>query len=341
MSPILEKRSVLGGLWRSPSRIAVTTMTVLLLAKPLWLLLSWGLLNAVFHADLQACNAVAGHGACWGVVTQKWSLILMGRIPEVNQPAAWVAVGILSILLWVSFRTRWAIPTKAVAWAIGLPLACALLSPIPLDRMGGLPLTLLLAIFGYGFALPLGLLLAVGRRSANRVLSTLCAVYIETCRALPLLTVLFLAAFVVPLVVPDLGGPLLIRVVVIVAIFEAAYLAEVWRGGLQALSQGQTDAGLALGMKGQQIFVWVVLPQVFRVTAPALLNSFVTLFKESSLVTVVSLFELSGSLSLALSGDVQWRQYYLEGYLFIALVYWLYCYGLARGRLPEKTIDNQ
>lgn len=319
----------------------VSGLIIAALAKPVWWLVSWAVLHAVFQPDLQACAAAAGQGACWGVVAQKWPLILMGRIPAAHQPAAWVAVGLLTLLLWTSFRTHWAFRIKVIAWCLLLPLACALLSPVPLDRMGGLPLTLILAIFGYGLALPLGLLLAVGRRSPKPVVSTVCAVYIETCRALPLLTVLFLAAFVVPLLMPALSGALLVRVVIIVALFEAAYLAEVWRGGFQALSKGQMDAALALGLRPRQAFVWVLVPQVFRIAAPALLNSFVTLFKESSLVTVVSLFELSGSLSLALSGDVQWRQYYLEGYLFVALVYWLYCYGLARGRPPEKKIEIQ
>jgi general L-amino acid transport system permease protein len=121
-----------------------------------------------------------------------------------------------------------------------------------------------------------------------------------------------------------------VRVVVTVGLFSAAYLAEVVRGGLQSVPQGQPQAALALGLGAWQTQRYVVVPQALMACYPSLVNSFVTLFKECSLVTIVSLFELTGSLSLALGGDVLWRPFYLEGYLFIAAIYWAYCYGLGR-----------
>ncbi|NJM32730.1 MAG: amino acid ABC transporter permease [Limnobacter sp.] len=185
-------------------------------------------------------------------------------------------------------------------------------------------------------AFPLAVGLALGRQSQRRWLSMACATYIELLRALPLVVVLFIAAFVVPSVLaallPEAGGAgntdLLARVVVTIAFFSAAYLAEVLRGGLQALPEGQQQAAYALGLNYPRTMRWVVLPQVIKASAPGLMNSFVTLFKECSLVSIVSLFELTGAVKLAISGDVAWRAYSLEVYLFVALIYWGFCHTL-------------
>jgi len=206
----------------------------------------------------------------------------------------------------------------------------ASLPAVPTNLWGGLPLTLVLSTVGFGLAFPLALLLALGRRSAFAPLRGLCIAYIELLRALPLVAVLFLAAFVLPLWLPGDGLDLFTRVLLTISFFSAAYLAEVLRGGLQAVPLGQAQAAKALGLNVVQRNVHVMLPQAIRACLPSLVNSFVTLFKECSLVTIVALFELTGALSLALAGDVQWRSFYFEGYLFIGLVYWAYCFGLSK-----------
>lgn len=321
-------------------------LVLLVVLLPLaWNILDWALLGAVFQADLQACRLAAGEGACWGVVAEKWRLILFGRYPLDEQWRAGLVAVLWTVLLFTTAARALSTRLLALAWGFVLPTAWVLMAgglfslpPVPTSLWGGLPLTLIISTLGFGLAFPLALLLALGRRSKIKPVSWACTAYIELLRALPLVAVLFLAAFVLPLWLPRIvpggladGGPdLFTRVLLTIALFSAAYLAEVLRGGLQAVPQGQHQAALALGLNTVQSHLQVVLPQAIRACLPSLVNSFVTLFKECSLVAIVALFELTGALSLALAGDVQWRDFYLEGYLFIALVYWAYCFGLSK-----------
>lgn len=309
----------------------------LLLAPLAWALLDWAVLSAVFRPDLQACQQATGKGACWGVVAEKWRIILFGRYPVAEQWRAATVLVLWSALLFATAANVFKSKTTFALWALLLPASAVLLhggfadlAVVPTSLWGGLPLTLILSTVGFALALPLAVLLALGRQSAFAPLRRFCIAYIELLRALPLVTVLFLAAFVLPLWLPGEGLDLFTRVLLTIALFSAAYLAEVLRGGLQAVPAGQAQAAKALGLNVVQRNVHVVLPQAIRACLPSLTNSFVTLFKECSLVTIVALFELTGALSLALAGDVQWRSFYLEGYLFIGLVYWAYCFGLSK-----------
>jgi general L-amino acid transport system permease protein len=155
--------------------------------------------------------------------------------------------------------------------------------------------------------------------------------YVELIRGVPLISVLFMASFVLPLFMPQ-GTTIdvLARVLIGMTLFSAAYLAEVVRGGLQAVPRGQTEVAMALGFGRWPVQRDIVLPQALRLVVPALTNNVVGTLKDTSLVTVVGLFELTGALGLALGGDPTWRPFYLEGYLFIAAVYWLLCFGLSR-----------
>lgn len=308
-----------------------------LVAPVLWALLDWALFSAVFRPDLEACKAAVGEGACWGVVAEKWRIIVLGRYPL---DAQWRPMLLLLVWTPLMFATagRWLKPASLVLlWAVLAPATVLLLHggalalpEVPTNLWSGLPLTLLISVGGFAGAFPLALLLALGRRSGWWPVRTLCIAYIETLRALPLVAVLFLAAFVLPLFLPGEGLDLFTRVLITIALFSAAYLAEVLRGGLQAVPGGQAMAAKALGMGSFHTQWLVVLPQAIRACQPGLVNSFVTLFKECSLVTIVALFELTGALGLALSGDVQWRSFYLEAYLFIGFVYWAYCFGLSK-----------
>jgi general L-amino acid transport system permease protein len=223
-------------------------------------------------------------------------------------------------------------------WLVTLALSVVLmrggifgLEPVPTNRWGGLPLTIGLAVVGLALAFPLALLLALGRRSQWPAARTLCATYIELVRGVPLISVLFMASFLLPLLWPAGWQPdVLIRVLAGLSLFVAAYLAEIIRGGLQAVPRGQTEVAMALGFGRWPVQRDIVLPQALRIVVPALTNSVVGTLKDTSLVTVVGLFELTGALGLALGGDPTWRPFYLEGYLFIALVYWVLCFGLSR-----------
>ena len=306
-----------------------------LLAPLVWALLDWAVFSAVFVPNLQACQQAAGQGACWGVVAEKWRVILFGRYPLEEQWRAGIVLVLWSVLLFATAARVFKARHGFMAWSLVLPASAVLLATgAPTNLWGGLPLTLILSTVGFGLAFPLAVLLALGRQSSNTWVRSVCTAYIELLRALPLVTVLFLAAFVLPLWLPTgvqgEGLDLFTRVLLTIALFSAAYLAEVLRGGLQAVPQGQGMAAKALGLNAFQRNMLVVLPQAVRACLPSLTNSFVTLFKECSLVSIVALFELTGALSLALAGDVLWRSFYLEGYLFIGLVYWAYCFGLSK-----------
>jgi general L-amino acid transport system permease protein len=297
----------------------------------------WAVLHAVFRADAEACRALQ-HGACWGVIAEKWRPMLFGRYPYEDQWRPAVAVAVLSAVTMLSAWPRswrwWLLPL----WVVSLALYVVLmrggvmgLAPVPTSRWGGLPLTIGLAVVGLALAFPLALLLALGRRSQWPAARALCATYIELVRGVPLISVLFMASFLLPLLWPAGWQPdVLLRVLAGLSVFVAAYFAEIIRGGLQAVPRGQTDAAMALGFGRWPVQRDVVLPQALRLVVPALTNSVVGTLKDTSLVTVVGLFELTGSLGLALGGDPTWRPFYLEGYLFIALVYWVMCFGLSR-----------
>ncbi len=320
----------------SPLRAAVTLLLGAATAWAVWHALDWGLLQAVFRPDADACRSAGG--ACWGVVAEKWRPLLFGRYPYDEQWRPAVAVALLSAVTLASAWPRcwrwWLAPLWAVALGgFGLLMHGGVLglAPVPTGRWGGLPLTIGLAVVGLALAFPLALALALGRRSEQPVVRTLTAGTIELVRGVPLISVLFMASYLVPLLWPAGWKPdVLVRVLAGLSLFVAAYLAEIIRGGLQAVPRGQVDAAMAMGFSRWQVQRHVVLPQALRMVVPALTNNVVGTLKDTSLVTIVGLFELTGALGLALGGDPTWRPFYLEGYLFIALVYWTLCFGLSR-----------
>ncbi|MDP3513038.1 MAG: amino acid ABC transporter permease [Sulfuritalea sp.] len=318
---------------------SVTTLA--LLAAALWWLpglIDWLLLQAVFRPDAAACEAANHAGACWGVVAEKYRVILFGRYPYEEQWRPLLATVLL--LLAILAGGMRLLPRNALlaAWALALPGFLLLmggggfgLSPVGSDLWGGLPLTLLLATLGMLLALPLALLVALGRQSSLPLLRGLCTLYVELVRGVPLISVLFLASFLFPIILPQgTSIDVLLRVQGGIVLFAAAYLSETIRGGLQGVPAGQRDAAAALGLGRWQAMRWIILPQALRAVVPSMMNSAVSIFKDTSLVTVVSMYELTGALSLALAGDAEWRSYHLEGYLFIGLTYWIGCYAMSR-----------
>jgi general L-amino acid transport system permease protein len=316
-----------------------TAISLCLIAAFVWLasaLLPWALFNAVFAVDLNACREARGEGACWGVIGEKWKLIIFGRYPfeEAWRPVV-ASVLMVSACIAISQRQYWRTGTFLIA-ALVLIGSVALmiggfagLQFVPTERLGGLSLTLLLAILGNILSLPLAVLLALGRTSNLPFIKVICTSFIELIRGVPLITVLFMASFMFPLFMPSGTNPdVLMRVAAGLIIFSAAYQAEVIRGGINSVPKGQIEAAQALGMGYWLIQSKIVLPQAFRVVVPPLVNSFIAIFKDTSLVTIVSMYELFGSLRLAL-GDPEWRAFYIEGFIFVALVYWLFCSAMS------------
>ncbi len=301
-------------------------------------IVEWGLIHAVFKPDNDACREVSGTGACWGVIAEKYRLIIFGRYPFDQQWRPLIATLLMIVLLVASCTrplwSKWLI----VAWAAVLAAFFILmrgglfgLTPVETSRWGGLPLTMMLSTLGIACAFPLAVLVALGRRSGLPAIRSLCIVYVELIRGVPLISVLFMASFMFPLFMPQgTQVDVLIRVFVGITLFAAAYLAEVVRGGLQAIPNGQVEAAASLGLSYWQTQRKIVLPQALRLVVPSIMNSFISTFKDTSLVTIVSLYDLTGSLALALGGDANWRQFYLEGYLFIAAIYWIGCFAMSR-----------
>jgi len=324
----------------SPAATLVTLAFALVLAWALWRVVDWGVLRAVVSPDNAACKAPE-RGACWGFVAEKWRLILFGRYPyEAQWRPALATLAVVAMLLvctWPALWTRRGSVLLAIGWTLAFAVFFVLmlggvfgLEHVGTERWGGLPLTVILTLIGMSASAPLGVLLALGRRSAMPLLRTLCVAYIELVRGVPFLTVLFVATFLLPLVLPP-GWRIdpFWRIVIGMVLFQSAYMAETVRGGLQALPRGQSEAGISLGLSYWQLQRSIVLPQALVAVIPAFVNNLLSTFMDTSLVTVVSMYDLTGALRLAL-GDQRWRDFFIEGYLFVAAIYFGSSYAMSR-----------
>jgi len=317
---------------------ALATLTILYLA---WALLppflEWALVKAIWWAqDSKACRDLQGAGACWAFITEKHRFIIFGTYPYEQHWRPGVASALLIALWCVSvLRTFWRWWLSLV-WVAGLALIATLmwggvlgLTYVENERWGGLILTLLLATFGSAFAFPLAVLLALGRRSRLPAVRAVCVGYIELVRGVPLISLLFMASVMLPLFLPEgLTIDKLLRAQIALILFAAAYLAEVVRGGLQAVSHHQYEAAEALGLGYWKRTLFVILPQALRYAIAPLVNTFIGLFKDTSLVVIIGLFDLLTSLKVSLQ-EPAWTGFGVEAYLFAAAVYFLFCWAMS------------
>jgi general L-amino acid transport system permease protein len=339
------RRNLFGG-WRN----ALTTVVIAAIAFAVVPgVAEWTIFSAVFAPDLAACNAARGTGACWGVIPEKTRFILLGRYPYAEQWRPEVATVLLVALLVASCTRRfwniWLVPTWiAVLAAFFVLMSGGVfgLSVVGGDQWGGLPLTIMLATLSVVLAFPIAILVALGRRSRLPAIRTVCVVYVELIRGVPLISVLFMASFLFPLFLPVGKSPdVLVRVVVGLTLFAAAYLAEVVRGGLQAIPAGQIEAAQSLGLGYWQTQRKIVLPQALAIVVPAIMNSFIGIFKDTSLVYIVSLYELTGAMQLALNSDADWRPFKIEAYIYITAIYFVFCFAMSRYSLwIEKRVSR-
>ena len=331
------------------SSLGSTIITIVLAALIAWWgfrFVEWALVHAVWSVpantdgapNTDACRAAAGIGACWAVIGDKYRLIMFGRYPYDEQwRPALVCLLFVSLYAISAVRLFWRreliLFWVATLTAIGILMWGGIfgLAPVTVDSWGGLPVTLILATFGLAFAFPLGVAVALGRRSAQLpAVKALSVLYVELIRGVPLVTLLFMASVMFPLFLPPgIDINVLLRAQVAVILFAGAYLAEVVRGGLQALPKGQYEAADALGLSYWKKTVFIILPQALRLVIPPLVNTFIGFFKDTSLVLIIGIFDLLSAGKLALA-DVSWRAYSTEVYLFLAAVYFLFCYVMAR-----------
>ena len=333
-------------LFSSPFNIALTLIAILFIAWFVPPLIRFLLIDATWSgADRTACipSPARPHpGACWAFVRVWSSYFVYGFYPigqrwRVDLFFLALAFG-AGWLLWLRAPRRdigavyffIVLPVLSLILLGGLPLIG--LSYVPTNLWGGILVTIVVATIGMVFSLPLGILLALGRRSRIPVVRWLSIMFIEFVRGVPLITVLFMASVMLPLFVPEpLAPDKLVRALIGVAMFASAYMAEVVRGGLVAIPRGQYEAAQALGLSYWRMTALIILPQALRVTLPNIVNVFIALFKDTTLVFIVGIFDFLRTVEVA-RGDQKWASPItsLTGYAFAALFYFVCCYAMSR-----------
>jgi len=328
------------------------TLLTLFAAYLVWLimppLIQWAFIDADWTGTTRA-DCTSG-GACWVFVQQRFGQFMYGFYPSELRwrvdLTLWLAI-IGAAPLFVPQMPRKAL--YGLAFLVVYPLLAFWLlhggfggmSTVPTSQWGGLMLTLVIAAVGIAGALPLGILLALGRRSDMPAIRVICVTFIEFWRGVPLITVLFMSSVMLPLFLPEgLSFDKLMRALIGVILFQSAYIAEVVRGGLQAIPKGQYEAAAAMGLGYWRMMGLVILPQALKLVIPGIVNTFIALFKDTSLVIIIGLFDLLNSIKQATT-DPAWLGMATEGYVFAALIFWIFCFGMSRySQHLERKLDT-
>ncbi|MFC1798480.1 amino acid ABC transporter permease [Thermodesulfobacteriota bacterium] len=337
---------VRGKLFNSWFNSILTIIILYLLWKIIPPLVRWVFVDSLWISSGAECKDVGG--ACWSVVPANIRFILFGFFPYELQWRPLLAMIILVCLLFYSQnRKRWK-RSLVYIWSAGLIVMGLLmkgglfgLAPVESTMWGGLPLTLLLSIFGLTAAYPLGVVLALGRQSQLPAIKSLCIVYIELIRGVPLISLLFMSSVVFPLFLPE-GMTInkLLRAQVAIILFTAAYIAEVVRGGLQGMSKGQYEAAESMGLNYYQTMRLVILPQALKIVIPPTVSVLISAFKDTSLVVIIALFDLLKTTQTVLS-DPRWMGFSAEAYIFIAIIYFLCCFFMSNySRQLERDLKT-
>jgi general L-amino acid transport system permease protein len=341
-----------------------TILTVLGIAIVVWVLpqiINWAFINAVWTGpDRTVCTTASQGGiqpdgwtgACWAFVNAKFGQFMFGTYP-VEERWRPILVAILFVALLVPMLIP-RVPRKglnAILLFVALPIVAFFLlvggvfglPHVETPRWGGLLVTLSLSFVGIAVSLPMGIVLALGRRSKMPIVKWLCIVFIETVRGIPLITVLFFASVMLPLFLPEgVSFDKYLRALIGVSLFAAAYMAEVVRGGLQAIPKGQYEGADSLGLGYWQKMGLIVLPQALKLVIPGIVNTFIGMLKDTSLVLIISIFDLLGVVKQNLS-DANWAtsQTARSGLVFAAFVFWLFCFGMSRYSMyTERRLDT-
>ena len=298
----------------------------------------WSVPNdAAGRPDTSSCRDIKGLGACWAVINEKHRFMLFGTYPyEQHWRPAVVCVLFVGLFIISAMRSFWRWEL-ALIWAAVLTVIAVLMwggvlgmPYVPQERWGGLPITLILATFGLAFAFPLAILVALGRRSKLPAIKALCVLYVELIRGVPLISLLFMASVMFPLFLPEgVNIDKLLRAQIAIILFAGAYLAEVVRGGLQALSKGQYEAADALGLSYWQKTGFIILPQALRLVIPPLVNTFIGFFKDTSLVLIIGIFDLLTAGKTAII-EPMWQGFAVEVYVTIGLIYFIFCFAMSQ-----------
>jgi general L-amino acid transport system permease protein len=314
----------------------LTILSVWLLLMAIPALFDWGFTRASFYAkNAQECREAGG--ACWAFIGEKYRFILFGTYPFEQQWRPLVAMLLfVAMLILSTWRRLWNI-SLLVLWIVGLGTAAILmwggifgLTYVENSNWGGLPITLLLATFAIALSFPVGVVLALGRRSKMPAIKSICVVYIELIRGVPLISLLFMASLMLPLFLPEgLTIDKLLRALIAMVLFAAAYVAETVRGGLQAIPKGQFEGAESLGLGYWQQMRLIILPQALKIVIPPLVGIFISMFKDTSLVVIIGIFDLTLAAKSALA-DSSWQGFGVEAYVFISMIYFIFCFLMSR-----------
>jgi general L-amino acid transport system permease protein len=343
--PMAWMRNNLFDGWFNTLLTLVAVYLIYLIIPPL---LEWAIFKASWVGTTQAdCNK---EGACWVFIIQRFGQFMYGYYPAEFR---WrVDLTVLLAVIGVAPLFIAKVPKKGyygLGFIILYPIIAYFLlhggafglENVATSQWGGLMLTLVIAVVGIAGALPLGILLALGRRSNMPAVKVVCVTFIEFWRGVPLITVLFMSSVMLPLFLPEgMNFDKLLRALIGVILFQSAYVAEVVRGGMQAIPKGQYEAAAAMALGYWRTMGLVILPQALKMVIPGLVNTLIALFKDTSLVIIIGLFDLLNSVKQA-SADPKWLGMATEGYVFAALVFWIFCFGMSRySQYLERKLDT-
>ncbi len=321
----------------SKTDIILTAIAIFLIYLLIPPVISWVFINADMSGDTR--DACTSGGACWVFIKVRFGQFMYGFYPAEERwriDTTFILLVALMVPMFIdSFRHKaWLGAVILLVFpVIGFYLMAGGsfgLVEVETPRWGGLTLTLVISIVGIVASFPIGLLLALGRRSKMPAVSAFCTGFIELWRGVPLITVLFMSSVMFPLFLPDgVNFDKLIRALVGVTLFSAAYMAETVRGGLQAIPRGQYEAAEALGLSYWKYMAFIILPQALKHVIPGIVGNFIGLFKDTTLVLIIGLFDFLGIVQSA-STDPKWIGYSIEGYVFCAFVYWIFCFSMSQ-----------
>lgn len=335
---------------------AVTLVLAYFLVSWTLSFVNWAVVNAIWdvpgtgqRVDTSACRAARGEGACWALIGEKYRFILFGLYPFDEQWRPALAIVIFIALYVISAMRRFWRKELALIWLVALTAIGVLmwggvfgLPYVEQERWGGLVITLILATFGIALAFPLSILVALGRRQTSMpAVKALCVVYIELIRGVPLISLLFMASVMFPLFLPEgMNIDKLLRAQIAIILFAAAYLAEVVRGGLQAIPKGQYEAADALGLTYWQKTGLIILPQALKISIPPLVNTFIGMFKDTSLVLIIGIYDLLNTAKTSII-EPAWQGFGVEAYLFVAAIYFVFCFAMSKySQDLERELDK-
>ena len=337
--------------WTNRIITVVTLYFLYIIIPPM---LNWAFFDAVFVADSRDdCRAIAKAageelGACWAFIGKRFQIFVYGFYPveerwRVDLSFIMMMAALIPVLfdniphrklgLWYSL-----IAPAIICWLL---IGGMGLNPVPTDKFGGLMLTMVIGVTGIVGSLPIGIALALGRQSHMPALRLVCVTFIEFIRGVPLITLLFVASTMLNYFLPPgTTFDLLLRVLIMVTLFSSAYIAEVIRGGLQAIPKGQIEAADSMGLKYWQSMRLIILPQALKISIPGIVNTFIGLYKDTTLVIIIGMFDPLG-MGRASLADTKWQGLSTEIYVFVAIFFFVSCFSMARYSLYlEKKLHT-